>query len=117
QNPHLRKRALVDEQLLLAGAGLADIQRREDALVGDLAVEDDFAVAGALELLEDDLVHLRSGVDQRGGDDGKRPAFLDVARGAEEALWTLQRIGVDTARQHLARARNDSVVGSAEAGD
>ena len=35
--------ALVDQQLFLAGAGLADVERREDALVGDLAVEHDFA--------------------------------------------------------------------------
>src|SRR3954451_10654460 len=55
QHPHLAERALLDEQLFLAGAGLADVQRREDALVADLAVEDDFRVTGALELLEDHL--------------------------------------------------------------
>src|SRR3954453_14706298 len=112
QHPHLGEDVLVDQQLFLAGAGLADIQRREDALVGDLAVEHDFAVAGALELFEDDLVHLGAGIDQRGGDDRQRAAFLDVARGAEESLGALQRIGVDAAGQHLARARNDRVVGA-----
>jgi hypothetical protein len=34
-----------------------DVDRREDALVGELAVEVDLHVAGALELLEDHLVH------------------------------------------------------------
>ena len=33
----------VDQQFFLAGAGLADVERREDALVADLAVEHDFA--------------------------------------------------------------------------
>src|SRR3546814_4783785 len=60
QHPHLGKGGRIDQQLFLAGAGLADVQRREDALVGDLAVEDDLGIAGALELLEDHLVHLRS---------------------------------------------------------
>jgi hypothetical protein len=103
QHPHLGELVLVDQQLFLAGARLADVERREDALVRDLAVEDDFRVTGALELFEDDFVHAAAGIDQRGGDDRQRTAFLDVARGAEEALRTLQRIGVDTAGQHLAR--------------
>src|SRR5205085_7432751 len=56
QHPHLGERTLFDQQLFLAGAGLADVERGEDALVGNLAVEHDFAVTSALELFEDDLV-------------------------------------------------------------
>ena len=89
-------------QLFLAGAGARDVDRREGALVRDLAVEDQFRVAGALELFEDHFVHAAAGIDQRGRDDGERAALLDVARGAEEALRPLQRVGVDTAGQHLA---------------
>ena len=103
QHPHLAERCLVDQELFLAGARLGDVDRREGALVGELAVEDDFRVAGALELFEDHFVHAAAGVDQRGRDDGERAAFLDVARGAEEALRPLQRVGVDAAGQHLAR--------------
>src|SRR5919107_594476 len=77
------------QQELLAGAALGDVDRREGALVGELAVEDQLRVAGALELLEDHLVHARTRVDQRRGDDGERAALLDVARGAEEALRPL----------------------------
>src|SRR3546814_4825394 len=44
-------------------------------------------------------------------------AFLDVARGAEETLRALKRIGVDAAGQNLARRGNDGVVGAAEARD
>src|SRR5882724_12079973 len=53
QHPHLRQRRAVDQQLLLAGARLGDVDGREGALVGNLAVEDDFRVTGALEFLED----------------------------------------------------------------
>src|SRR5690606_36907339 len=86
EDPHLGELVLLDQQLFLAGAGLADVERREDALVGDLAVEHDLRIAGTLELLEDHLVHAAAGVDQRGGDDREAAAFLDVARRAEEAL-------------------------------
>src|SRR4051812_16359896 len=58
QDPHLGEDVLVYQKLFLPGARFADVERREDALVGDLAVEHDFAVAGALELFEDDFVHL-----------------------------------------------------------
>ena len=71
---------------IFTAAGMAKLGQ---IIVGDLAVEHDFAVTGALELFEDDLVHLRAGVDQRGGDDRERAAFLDIAGGAEEALRTL----------------------------
>jgi len=73
----------------IVGAYITDVERREDALVGNLAVEDQFRIAGALELFENHFVHAAAGVDQRGGDDGQRTAFFDVTRGAEEALRAL----------------------------
>src|SRR5690349_16101663 len=45
QHPHLAEGALVDQELLLAGARLGDVDGRESALVGELAVEDDFRIA------------------------------------------------------------------------
>ena len=74
------------QQLFLARARALNVDGREDALVDQLAVEDDFHVAGALELFEDHVVHAGAGIDQRGGDDGERAAFFDVAGRAEEAL-------------------------------
>jgi hypothetical protein len=71
------------------------------------------AVAGALELLEDDLVHLRAGVDQRRADDRQAAALFDVAGGAEEALRLLQGVGIDTTGQDLAGVRHFGVVGAA----
>ena len=76
-----------------------------------------FHVAGALELLEDHLVHLGAGVHQGGGDDGQAAAFLDVTRGTEEALGLFQGVGVDTAGQHLAGGRHHGVVGARQTGD
>ena len=63
------------------------------------------------------LVHLGAGVDQRGREDRQRAAFLDVARGAEETLRTLQCVRVHAAGQHLARRRHHGVVGAREARD
>src|SRR5690606_24303857 len=68
------------EQLLFAtGARGVDVDGREDALVGEGTREPELHVAGALELLEDRLVHLRSGLDERGREDRQRAAALDVA--------------------------------------
>src|SRR5216684_1401353 len=60
---HLFVFVLGEELLLLAGAGGLDVDGWPDALLGELAVEVDLGVAGALELLEDHLVHARPGVD------------------------------------------------------
>src|SRR5215211_8568130 len=91
QDVHLLELLRLGEQLLLAGAGARDVDRWERALVGDLTVENDFRIAGALELFEDHLVHAAASVDEGRRDDGERSAFLDVARRAEEALGPLQR--------------------------
>ena len=74
-------------------------------------------VAGALELLVDDFVHPRAGVDQRRGDDRQRAAFLEVPRGAEEPLRPLQRVRVEAAGEDLSGGGLHVVVGAGEAGD
>src|SRR6266571_3206866 len=106
-----------EQQLLLAGRGTVHVQRREDATLGELAVQPDLHVPGGLELLEDDLVHARAGVHQRGRQDRQRAAVLDVAGRSEEALGRVQRRGVDTAGQDLAAGRGGKVVGARQAGD
>src|SRR5579863_2412478 len=103
-----------NEQFFLSRAGALDVDGREDALIDQLAVEDDLHVAGSLELFEDDFVHAGACIDQRSGDDGKRAALFDVARGAEEALGPLQSVGIHAARQYFARGRNDGVVGAGQ---
>src|SRR6185437_1924049 len=96
QDPHLGELTLVGNELLLAGPGTVDVDGREHALLGDAAVQVDLAVAGALELLVDHIVHLRAGIDQGSRENREAAAFLDVARGAKEALRPLQRVRVHT---------------------
>ena len=117
QHPDLLQDFGLDQQFLAAGAGAVDVDRREDPLLVHAPVEMDLHVAGALELFVDHVVHARAGIDQRGGEDRERTAFLDVARRAEEALGPLQRVRIDTAGQHLAGGRHDGVVGAPETGD
>src|ERR1700738_4873259 len=50
----------------------------------------------------------------RGGDECERATLFDVARGGEEAARALQSVGVDTAGEHFAGRRRDSVVGASE---
>src|SRR5690606_23824115 len=106
-----------EQHLLTTRARRVDVDGREDALVGQLARQAQLAVAGALELLEDDLVHLGTGLHEGGREDGERAAVLNVARGTEEALRRVQRRGVDTAGEHAAGGGRGDVVGTTEAGD
>jgi hypothetical protein len=117
QDPDLLEHVGLDQQFLAAGARARDVDGRIDALFHHPAIQVQLRIAGALELFEDHLVHPAAGVDQGGGDDGERAALFDVAGGAEEALGPLQRIGVDTAGQHLAGCRDHGVVGARQAGD
>src|SRR5215471_1077186 len=105
------------QQLFLARAGFLQVDRWEDALVRELAVEMYFEVASAFELFEDHVVHSASGFDQGRGDDRQGAALFDVAGRAEEPLRALQRVRVDAARQNLARRRDDRVVRARQSGD
>src|ERR1700675_3448746 len=98
KQPDLLQLVLLEEELFLAGAGLLDIDRGEDALVHEAPVEVHLHVTGALELLEDHVVHPRARVDEGGGHDGERAALLDVPRRGKEAARALEGIGVEAAR-------------------
>src|SRR5512133_2588725 len=102
QAPHLLDLLHREELLLLAGARRADVDGREDAPLGELPREHHLHVAGALELLEDHLVHAGAGVDEGGGDDGERAALLGLAGRAEEPLGALQRARVHAAGEGAA---------------
>src|SRR3954451_9638201 len=104
------------QDLFLTRAGRVDVDRREDPLVRELAVELELHVSGALELLEDDLVHPRAGLDEGRRQDRQRAAVLDVARRAEEPLRRVERRRVDTAGEDPAAGGRREVVGTAEAG-
>ena len=90
-------------QQLLLHARAGDIDRREHSLIRNLAIENNFRIAGSLEFFENHLVHARAGLNQRRGDDCQRSAFFDVSRRAEKAFRALERVSVDTTRQNLAR--------------
>src|SRR5262245_59908995 len=96
--PDLLELGLGKQQFLPAGAGADEVERREDPAVGELALQVELHVARALELLEDDVVHPRAGLDELRSADGQRAALLHGAGGAEKAAGTLERGGVDAAR-------------------
>src|SRR5262245_47830508 len=75
---------LPEQQLLASRARAHHVERAEHAAIGELALEVELHVAGALEFLEDDLVHSRAGVHEGGTDDRERPTLLDLARRPEE---------------------------------
>src|SRR3984893_13276005 len=105
QHVHFLQDVGGHQQFLLAGAGARDVDCGVSPFVGDLAVENDFRIAGALEFLEDHFVHARDGIDKRSRDDRQRAALLDIARGAKESLRALQGIGVDAAGEVLSEVR------------
>src|SRR5205807_10665352 len=117
QLPNLLELDALEEQLLVAGGRPVDVDGWIDPTLGQLAVETQLHVAGALELLEDDLVHTGPGLDEGGGQDGQRTTLLDIPRRPEELLGRVQSRRVDTARQDAARRRSGQVVGPGQTGD
>ena len=89
----------------------------EDTLVRERAVELDLGVTCTLELFEDHLVHLRTGIHKCCSDDGQRTAAFDVTGSTEEALRLLQGVGVDTTGKHLTAGGRNGVIGTSQTGD
>src|SRR5208337_4683717 len=117
QYPDAIERGARQQQLFLARRGALDVDGRENALFQQTPVQRYLLIAGALELFEDDLVHAAAGIDQRRRDNCQAAAVLGVARGAEKLLGLVQRVGIDAARQDLARRRHYGVVGAREPRD
>src|SRR6266545_1763118 len=109
QEPDLLELVLLEEQLFLPRARLLDVDRREDPLVHQPAIEMNLHVAGPLELLEDDVVHPASGIDDGRRHDRERSALLDVPRRCEEAARPPDRTFPDDGMTALwARAKRVS---------
>src|SRR5690606_11791310 len=88
---------IAEKPLFVPGTALAQVDCRENALVGHFAIQHDLGVARAFELLENDLVHATARLDERRRYDRERSAPFDVARGTKDAAWNLHRAGVNTA--------------------
>src|SRR5215211_7517073 len=106
----------LHEQLLFACRGVLDVDGRVDPAVRHLPVEPELHVARALELLEDDLVHPASRLDERGRQDGQGATVLDVTRGTEELLGRVERCRIDTTGEDPPRSGGGEVVGPREPG-
>src|SRR5690625_4389982 len=117
QQPHLGERAFAEEQVLTPRARLEDVDSREDAALLEATGEVKLHVAGTLELLEDHVVHARTGLHQRGSKDRERTTAANVPGGTEEALGPVQRAGIETAREGTAGRRRHEVVRAGEPGD
>ena len=89
---------------------MADIDGRVDPAVGQPAVETKLHVAGAFELLKNDLVHPRTGLDECGTHDGEAAALLDVAGGTEEPLRWVERGRVDATGEDSTAGRGRQVM-------
>lgn len=88
---------LGHEFLFLARAAFCEVDRGEGASFGDLAVEDEFHVARALELFEDDLVGGGAGVDEATCDDGEAAGFFGVSRGTEDLAGDFESLAIEAA--------------------
>jgi len=89
---------------------------------GDAAIENEFHITGALELLEDGFICLGVGLDEGGGDDGEGASFAGVSRSGEETARHLECAGDDTTRlvstaPAFIAAAHVIVIGAGEAGD
>src|ERR687898_557436 len=76
KDPGCGQRLLTQQQLLTAGGARHEIDGREDSPLCQLSAQHQLAVAGSLELLENHLIHLAAGIDQRRRYDGERPFTL-----------------------------------------
>ena len=106
-----------EEEFLATRAGKENVNGGVNALVADLAVEDELHVAGALELLENEVVHAAVGLDEGGRHDGERSGLLGVARGGEELAGDLHGAGVHAAAHGAAATALRVVERAADAGE
>src|SRR6476660_1157723 len=110
----------TEELVFTTRAAGRDIDRGEDSFLGKRPIQLDFAVTGALELLEDDVVHAGSSLDESGRDDGERPTAVlrsDRTCRSEERLWSGHRRRIESAGKGATCAALDGVVSACHTRD
>lgn len=107
----------VEEEFVAAGAGFDDLDGWKDPHFGDGAIEVQLHVAGAFELLEDEVVHAAFGFDEGGAEDGEAAAFFGVAGGSKEFARFSEGLGIDAAAHGATFSGLEIVVGAGHAGD
>src|SRR5438094_1500945 len=96
------------------------VNGRENTFLGQRPVELYLAIAGPLELLENDVVHPGARFHEGGGDNRQRaPSVLggNGARRAEKGLRLGHRGGVQPAAQRASRSSLDGVESAPHSGD
>src|SRR3954465_2372246 len=100
----------TEELVFTTRAAGRDIDGGKDSFLRQRAIQLDLAVTGALEFLEDDVVHPRPGFHERRGDDGERAAAVlrrDRAGRSEERLGAGHRRRIETTGKCAAGATLD----------
>ena len=110
-------RGFIVKEFFPAGAAADDIHGGEEAAVGQLAVQVQLHVAGALKLLVNHLIHPAAGIHQASADDGQAAAFFDVAGGPKELLGGIKGCRIDTAGKGAPAGRNRQVIGPGQPGN
>src|SRR4051812_543525 len=101
----------IEQEFFFARAGTVDVDRRPNALIDKFTVEVKFHVARALELLENDIVHTRAGIDEGSGENREASSLFEVSGRPEKALRLVQSVRIDTTGEYFARRGYFSVVG------
>lgn len=93
----LVQHVLGHDELLAAGAGAEDIDRGEEILLGDAAIEHELHVAGAFKLLEDKFICLGVCLHEGSCEDGEGAGSLRIAGSGKETARHFQGTSDDTA--------------------
>src|SRR4051812_47373888 len=95
----------IQQLVFFSRRARGDVQSRENPLVGYVAIQRQLHIASSFELLEDDLIHSASGIDQAGGDDRETAAVLDLSGSAEEPFGNFEGPIVEAAGHRPSTAR------------
>src|ERR1700693_2971915 len=72
------------QKLLPTSAGFEYVDGRINPLIADLSIQNHLHVAGTFELVENELIHLGSGLNQRRRHDRQRAGLFRVTRSSKE---------------------------------
>ena len=86
----------LQQQIVAPRSRLHNVDGREHAFLGKLAVKHQLHVAGSLKLLEHHVIHLASGIHQRSGKDCETSSITHVSGRTEKALRHVQRCRIKT---------------------
>lgn len=86
----------IDKQLFISRSAFSQVDGRIDSFVRQFAIKHDLGITRSFELLENDLIHATTRIDESRGNERQGTTAFDIAGRTEDLAGNIHRLGIQS---------------------